>query len=85
MINRKFLGVAAVAETLGIIARQLTHRQTNFLRMLWKFNSVYNPRRQYADHLREVRYELPVPKPHHVSPRERSELYIHRRPASAGV
>jgi magnesium-protoporphyrin IX monomethyl ester (oxidative) cyclase len=84
VINRKFLGVAAVAQTFGIIARQLAHRQTNFLRMLWKFSSVYNPRRQYADHAREVRYELPAPRARHFAPHHRDELYIHRRPAHAG-
>jgi hopanoid C-3 methylase len=84
VINRKFLGVAAVAQTFRIIARQLAHRQTNFLRMLWKFSSVYNPRRQYADHAREVRYELPAPRARHIAPRDRNELYIHRRPAHAG-
>jgi magnesium-protoporphyrin IX monomethyl ester (oxidative) cyclase len=80
VINRKFLGVAAVVQTLGIIARQLAHRQTNFVRMIWKFNSVYNPRRQYGDHLRDVRYELPAPRPHRIAASDRSELYIHRRP-----
>jgi hopanoid C-3 methylase len=84
VINRKFLGVAAVAQTFGIIARQLAHRQTNFVRMLWKFSSVYNPRRQYADHFEAVRYELPAPRPHRFSQRDRSELYVHRRPAAVG-
>jgi magnesium-protoporphyrin IX monomethyl ester (oxidative) cyclase len=84
VINRKFLGVAAVAQTFGILARQLAHGQTNFLRMIWKFNSVYNPRRQYADHLREVRYELPPPRPHHIARRERIELYVHQRAVHAG-
>lgn len=54
-------------------------RQTNFVRMLWKFNSVYNADRQYGDHLRECRHELPPPEPRHMGPRERTELYVHRR------
>jgi hopanoid C-3 methylase HpnR len=84
VINRKFLGFAAVAQTFGIIARQLIHGQTNFVRMIWKFNSVYNAHRQYSDHLREIRYELPPPPPHHIEPRERTELYVHQRAASGG-
>jgi len=85
IINRKHLGVSAVTGTLGILARQLAHGQTNFLRMLWKFNSVYNPRRQYAEHFREVTYELPLPEQRQkMTPRDRSELYIHRRPAAIG-
>jgi hopanoid C-3 methylase len=83
VINRKFLGFRTAVHTGGIIARQLAHRQTNFVSMLWKFNSVYNPRRQYGDHFRQVRYELPVPDHRRMSPRERTELYIHRRPAAA--
>jgi hopanoid C-3 methylase len=83
VINRKFLGVAAVVQTFGIIARQLAHGQTNFIRMIWKFNSVYNARRQYSDHFREVHYELPAPQPLHIGPRP-TELYIHHRAAPAG-
>jgi magnesium-protoporphyrin IX monomethyl ester (oxidative) cyclase len=82
VINRKFLGVAAVMQTLGILARQLAHGQTNFLRMIWRFNSVYNPKRQFADHSREVRYELPVPQPIEFTSRNRAQLYVHRRPES---
>ena len=77
VINRKHLGVAAVAQTLGIIGKHLVHGQTNFARMLWKFPRVYNAERQLADHDMEVRYELPVPEHHAVGPRDRRELYIH--------
>lgn len=83
VINRKFLGFRTAVQTAGIIARQLAHGQTNFLSMLWKFSSVYNPQRQFADHFEQVRYELPVPDHRHMTPRERTELYIHRRPAAA--
>src|SRR5579875_2152752 len=83
VINRKHLGLRTAISTGGIIARQLAHGQTNFVRMLWKFNRVYNPRRQYSDHFNEVRYELPVPDHRRMSPRERTELYVHRRPAAA--
>ena len=61
MLARKHLGVAALAKTSGIIARQLLRGQTNFARMIWKFNNVYNADRQYSDHLREPRYLLPPP------------------------
>lgn len=85
VINRKHLGLSAVAGTLGILGRQLSRGQTNFLRMLWKFNSVYNPRRRYADHFRETRYQLPLPERREkMTPRDRTELYIHRPPAAAG-
>jgi hypothetical protein len=31
--------------------------------MLWKFNSVYNPKLQMADHQRPVSYEMGLPPP----------------------
>ena len=51
--------------------------QTNFVRMLWKFNSVYNPALQMADHAREVRYELPLP-PGAGEVSDKRSLYIHK-------
>jgi hopanoid C-3 methylase HpnR len=84
VINRKFLGVKAIGQTLGIMTRQLARGQTNFLRMIWKFNSVYNARRQFDEHFREVRYELPAPPAGALAPPERAELYIHRRSPARG-
>jgi magnesium-protoporphyrin IX monomethyl ester (oxidative) cyclase len=84
VINRKFLGLRTAVQMVGIISRQLAHGQTNFMQMLWKFNKVYNPKRQYSDHFREVRYELPVPEHRHIDRREREQLYIHRRPSAVG-
>ena len=48
-------------KTSRIVARQLLHGQTNFAKMIWKFNQVYNPDRQYAEHQREPRYLLAAP------------------------
>jgi magnesium-protoporphyrin IX monomethyl ester (oxidative) cyclase len=80
VINRKFMGPRTAASVLGILVRQLAHGQTNFLRMLWKFNSVYDARRQYGDHFRPVSYELPLPTPNAPEPNNRNALYVHRRP-----
>ena len=77
VINRKHLSFAAAKDTLGIMARHLVHGQTNFARMLWRFNKVYNAERQFRDHAQEVRYALPLPDHHTVS---RKELFIHQRP-----
>ncbi|MDL4818814.1 hopanoid C-3 methylase HpnR [Actinomadura opuntiae] len=79
VMNRKHLGVAAAAQTLGIMGRHLWRGQTNFARSIWKFRSVYNADRQYGDHLRKVRYELPIPDHRAVGPAGRKELYIHER------
>ena len=77
VINRKHLSFAAAKETSRIIARHLIHGQTNFARMLWRFNKVYNADRQFLDHQEEIRYELPLPD-HHAPARQ--ELFIHSRP-----
>lgn len=58
---KKHLGRAALKDTLHIASKHLLHGQTNFIKMLWKFNSVYNPNLQYADHQQPVKYEMTVP------------------------
>jgi hopanoid C-3 methylase HpnR len=76
VLNRKHLGVAALKQTMGIAARLLVRGQTNFVRMLWKFNKVYNAERQYNEHFQPVRYALRPPRQIGVKP-PRSELYVH--------
>jgi hopanoid C-3 methylase len=83
VLARKHLGAAALAKTAGIVARQLVRGQTNFARMIWKFDKVYNADRQYAEHLQPVEYQLPPPAEHPVTMPDRKELYVHlplRRP-----
>jgi len=77
VLARKHLGVAALAKTTGIVARQLLRGQTNFVRMIWKFDKVYNADRQYSEHQREVKYLLPPPADHPVASPDRNDLYIH--------
>jgi len=77
VLARKHLGVAALTKTTGIVGRQLLRGQTNFARMIWKFNKVYNADRQYSDHLRDVEYLLPPPEEHPNGRVDRKDLYIH--------
>ncbi|GAA4013056.1 radical SAM protein [Streptomyces marokkonensis] len=79
VINRKHLGLRTAFGAARILGHNLLRGQTNFARMLWKFNQVYNPRRQFADHGMPVRYELPLPKPVDVG--DRRQLYVHTRAA----
>ncbi|HWG02280.1 MAG TPA: hopanoid C-3 methylase HpnR [Trebonia sp.] len=79
VINRKFLGLRTAAGAARILGGNLARGQANFARMLWKFNKVYNPERQHADHQRPGRFELPPPGP--AGPADRRQLYIHTRPA----
>jgi hopanoid C-3 methylase len=77
VLARKHLGVAALARTGGIVARQLLRGQTNFARMIWKFNQVYNADRQYAEHLRPVEYQLPPPAEQTATAPDPKQLYVH--------
>jgi hopanoid C-3 methylase HpnR len=77
VLARKHLGVTALAQTAGIVARQLARGQTNFVRMLWKFDKVYNADRQYAEHQRDVKYQLPPPAETPVAKPGAKELYVH--------
>lgn len=81
VLNRKHLGMAALKHTFFLSARLLAKGQTNFVRMLWKFNSVYNPRRQLGDHQRPVSYEMALPEPQRAKSPE--VFYVHR-PVAAG-
>ena len=77
VLNKKHLGLTAQCHALFRTIRLLARGQSNFVRMLWKFNSVYNPARQLADHHRPVRYEMALPETP-VGPVDRRSLYVHR-------
>jgi magnesium-protoporphyrin IX monomethyl ester (oxidative) cyclase len=79
VLNRKHLGVAALRKVSMHAGKLLLKGQTNFVKMLWKFNKVYNSERQLADHQRPVRYEMKPPQVN--GDRQRltaSQIYIHR-------
>lgn len=76
VLNKKHLGWSALKSTATIAAGHLLRGQTNFVRMLWKFNSVYNPKLQLSDHQQPVRYQMALPP----APQETVNpklLYIH--------
>ena len=62
----------------------LVRGQTNFVRMLWRFNSVFNPRRQLADHARPVAYQMRLPSAPAATPTRAdvAQLYVLRPPAA---
>ncbi|MFT9015646.1 MAG: hopanoid C-3 methylase HpnR [Acetobacter sp.] len=76
VLNTKHMGWQALRDTAGIAARLLRNGQTNFVKMLWKFNSVFNPDLQLADHQRPARYLMPV-QPDVVASIDRKDLYVH--------
>jgi hopanoid C-3 methylase HpnR len=77
VLNRKHLGWAALREVGVLAAGRLLRGQTNFIRMLWKFNSVFDPRLQLADHRRPVRYEMALPPAASGARIDPKSLYIH--------
>jgi hopanoid C-3 methylase HpnR len=57
VLAHKHLGWTALRDCARIVVRQLFRGQTNFIRMLWKFDSVYRPELQLADHRQPVKYK----------------------------
>ncbi|HLZ33770.1 MAG TPA: hopanoid C-3 methylase HpnR [Nitrospira sp.] len=74
ILNKKHLGWTALKSTAKLTAGHLLRGQTNFVKMLWKFNSVYNPELQLADHRRPVTYEMTPPR--HRDKLDAKQLFI---------
>lgn len=83
ILIHKHFGWSALKGTMGIAAGLLLRGQTNFVKMLWKFNSVYNSNLQLSDHQRPVPYELSIPSSSHSSA-EPHLLFIHKGKGRAG-
>ncbi|MEW6544511.1 MAG: hopanoid C-3 methylase HpnR [Nitrospirota bacterium] len=77
VLNMKHLGWEALKGTVQIAAGHLLRGQTNFIKMLWKFNSVYNPELQLADHRMPVKYEMALPPPQQEKV-DAKVIYIHQ-------
>jgi hopanoid C-3 methylase HpnR len=76
VLYHKHLGWKTLGRVAGMATRRLLRGQTNFVRMLFKFDSVYDPRLQMADHRRSVKYQMRLPP----EPRSDAPLainYIH--------
>jgi hopanoid C-3 methylase HpnR len=76
VLSRKHLGWEGLRQCARIVVRHLLRGQTNFLRMIWKFNSVYRPDLQLADHRQPIKYEINLPPPS-ADTVNRDKLYIH--------
>ena len=77
ILARKHLGARQLWGAARKVTSLLARGQTNFVRMLFKFNSVYDPRLQMADHAQPVRYAMSPPPPTQtrIDP---ATLYVHR-------
>ena len=77
ILNRKHLGWGALWKYGAPAVRALSRGQTNYVRMLWKFATVYNPDRQYADHFQPVTYEMRPPRPMLGAKPTKADLFVH--------
>ncbi len=74
---RKHLGFRQMWSAGHIVAKLLWRGQTNFVRSLFKLNSVYRPELLLADHRAPVVYEIPLPARGSAAAPVRNSLYIH--------
>jgi len=91
ILNKKHMGWKALKGTFSIAAGHLMKGQTNFVKMLWKFSSQYDPQKLMADHRRAVKYPIKL----NADVQEEvdaKKLYVHRpglvssgAPAAAGA
>jgi len=63
VMARKHLGWKALRDASALTARLLAKGQTNFFKMLWRFNKVYNADLLLADHARPAPYAMTPPPP----------------------
>jgi magnesium-protoporphyrin IX monomethyl ester (oxidative) cyclase len=77
ILNRKHLGWGALWKYGAPAVTALSRGQTNYVKMLWKFGSVYNSDRQYADHQRPVKYEMRPPPTLATAKPTKEDLFVH--------
>jgi hopanoid C-3 methylase len=77
VLNKKHLGWAALKGTAKLSTELLMKGQTNFVKMLFKFNSVYDPKLQLADHARPVKYPMSAVKNAGKDVQNKAALYVH--------
>ncbi|HKS89536.1 MAG TPA: hopanoid C-3 methylase HpnR [Stellaceae bacterium] len=84
-IYRKHIDWHDIKGAAGIAARLLLRGQTNFVKSLFKLNSVYRTDLLLADHAAPVEYEIPLqPAPAPGMPAAGRSLYVHAPKGRAG-
>ena len=79
VLGTNHMAFGALRGAASIALRLLLKGQTNFVKMLWNFNKVYNAERQYSEHFREVKYQMTAPPPpaaNRAKPAA-ADLYVH--------
>jgi len=78
VVNKKFLGWNGIMDMGKVMIGNLIRGQTNSLKMIWGFNSIFDPELQYQDHHREIEYQLTAP-PEINKEVNREDLYVLKR------
>lgn len=76
VLNMKHLGWTIVRQLAGQVAGLLLRGQTNFVRSLWKFDSVFDAKLLLADHARPITYAM-APPPESGRGFAKRDLYVH--------
>jgi hopanoid C-3 methylase HpnR len=86
VLYSKHMNWRTTPQLVALLARNLAHGQTNFLRGIVKYNKVFSLETMLGDHARPVHYELPLPpRPQADAPAlKASQLYIHAPKGRAG-
>ncbi len=77
----KHMGWSAIRDMSKVMGRNLMRGQTNFIRNLWKFDKVFNPALQLADHQMPVKYQMKPPVRNNESTTRKAlnkSLYVHQ-------
>ncbi|ADE14407.1 Radical SAM domain protein [Nitrosococcus halophilus Nc 4] len=77
VMNMKHVSWRTARHLTALVAQRLFRGQFNFLKMLWRFNKVYNLERLLADHGRPPKYELALPSAPGTAVDPKT-LYVHR-------
>ena len=77
VLGSNHIALSAVRGAAAIACKLLLKGQTNFVKMMWKFNQVYNAERQYSEHFREVKYQMTAPPAPARSAKSAAALYVH--------
>jgi hopanoid C-3 methylase len=86
-IYSKHLGWRQIRDAAGLATGLLLRGQTNFVKSMFKMNSVYRPELLLADHARPVEYEIPLPPRRDPAREEKAsgrQLYVHAPRGRAG-
>jgi hopanoid C-3 methylase len=83
-IYSKHLGWRTIAKAGSVAAGLLLRGQTNFIKSMFKMNSVFRPELLLADHARAVNYQIPMPPVREERAPSGRSLYVHAPRGRAG-